>query len=80
MPNVWSDVLETNIVFLLTFLMATVPVVVDIYQKIAMFHQTFNMPISMFILTSNLTLVSYARCLEYAWDVVDDIVLDKHSS
>jgi len=59
--------------------MATVSGVVDIFQNIAMFDQTFNMPISMFIWTSNLTPVSYAGCLEYAWDVVDDIVLDKHS-
>jgi hypothetical protein len=45
--------------------MATVPVVVDIFQNIAMFDQAFNMPISMFILTSILTPVSYVGCLEH---------------
>ena len=58
--------------------MATVPVVVDIFQNIAMFDQAFNMPISMFILTSILTPISYVGCLEHGWNVVDDIVLDKH--
>jgi len=49
--------------FQLTFLMATVAVVLDIFRNIATSHQPLHIPISMFILTSNLTPMSFSMSL-----------------
>jgi hypothetical protein len=48
---------------LLTFLMANVTVVSDIFRSIAAFYEPLQMPIFMFVLTSNLTPLSFSMSM-----------------